>query len=113
MYAVIVGTLLLVMKLAELGPVAEWSWWVVLAPFAVAAVWWQFADSTGITKKREIDKLEQKKQERRDKALEALGLDTRRDRQVRKAREAAQRNAEALHGRDERMTEESRRDRRG
>ena len=94
MVALIVGVLLLVAKLAELGPVGEWSWWIVLAPFAVAAAWWQFSDSSGLTKRREIDKLERRKQERREKAMEALGLDSHRERQVRKARAAAaQRNA--------------------
>lgn len=101
MYALIVGVLLLVAKLAELGPFGDWSWWVVLAPFAIAALWWQFADSSGLTKRREIDKLERRKQERRAKAMEALGLDSHRDRQVRRAREAAQQRNEMLTGRNE------------
>ena len=35
----ILGVLLLVLKLAEFGPVAAWAWWVVLAPFGLAAAW--------------------------------------------------------------------------
>ncbi|GMV47714.1 MAG: hypothetical protein AMXMBFR66_31120 [Pseudomonadota bacterium] len=101
MYALIVGVLLLVAKLADLGPFGAWSWWIVLAPFAIAALWWQFADSSGLTKRREIDKLERRKQERRAQAMEALGLDSHRDRQVRKAREAAERRNEMLTGRNE------------
>jgi small Trp-rich protein len=75
MFFIIVGVLLIVAKLAEFGPVAQWSWWIVLAPFGAAALWWAFADSTGITKRREMDKLEDKKVERRRKAMEALGID--------------------------------------
>lgn len=101
MYAVILGVLLLAAKVAELGPFADWSWWIVLAPFGVAAVWWQFADSSGLTKRREIDKIERKKVERREKALAALGIDHRRDRQATKAREAAQQRAEVATGREE------------
>jgi small Trp-rich protein len=101
MYAVILGLLLVVAKTTEFGPVADWSWWIVLAPFGVAAVWWQFADSTGITKRREIDKIEQRKQERRAQALAALGIDHRRDRQAATARDAARQRAETASRRDE------------
>ncbi len=71
----IAGVLLIVMKVAEFGPVAEWSWWVVLAPFPLAVAWWAWADSSGLTKKREIDKMEQRKAERRRKHLVNLGMD--------------------------------------
>jgi small Trp-rich protein len=101
MYAVIVGVLLVAAKLAELGPFGGLSWWIVLAPFAVAAVWWQFSDSTGITKRREIERLEERKQDRRDKAMAALGLDHRRDRRARQARETAERRNEMTAGRHE------------
>ncbi len=75
MYLVVLGVLLLVMKLAEFGPVAEWSYWIVLAPFAGAVVWWSYADASGWTKRREIDKMEERKRERRRNNLDALGLD--------------------------------------
>ena len=88
---VIVGVLLLLAKLAEVGPTSHWSWWIVLAPFAVAAAWWQFADSSGLTMKREMDKMEKRKVDRRDKAMEALGMDTRRSKQVTRARKDAAR----------------------
>ncbi|MCI1193831.1 TIGR04438 family Trp-rich protein [Calidifontimicrobium sp. SYSU G02091] len=79
---VIVGVLFIVMKVAELGPVAGWSWWLVLSPFPLAALWWWYADTSGLTKKREIDKMEQRKAERRRKNIVNLGMeDTRRPRQ--------------------------------
>lgn len=95
MWFVVLGIALIALKLAEIGMVAAWSWWAVLSPFAAALVWWAYADSSGLTKKREMDKLEDKKLERRRKHMEAMGID--RDRQkseeaaVRARRVAAQR----------------------
>jgi len=77
MYFVILGVLLLLMKVTDYGPVALWSWPAVLWPFLAAVVWWIWADSTGYTKRREMDKMEDRKTARRRKALSALGLDYR------------------------------------
>ncbi|CAN5496404.1 hypothetical protein BH09PSE5_BH09PSE5_49470 [soil metagenome] len=74
MYMVILGTLLLLLKVLQIGPTAEWSWFAVLAPFVLAVVWWAWADSSGWTKRREIDKMEEKKRSRRANNLSALGL---------------------------------------
>jgi small Trp-rich protein len=87
MWFIVIGVLLIAMKLADFGPVAAWSWWWVLAPFALAAAWWAYADSSGYTRRREMDKLDERKLERRRKAMEALGI----DRQRQKSDEAAMR----------------------
>jgi len=89
MVLVIVGVLLLAAKLAEIGPTAGWSWWIVAAPFVGAVLWWQFADSTGLTQRRAMQKMEDRKAQRRDRALEALGLDPHHKKQVRRARDEA------------------------
>jgi small Trp-rich protein len=73
-YFVVLGVLFLVMKLAEFGPIALWPWWGVLAPFVAAVGWWTFADKSGWTKRREIDKMEARKKLRRETNLEALGM---------------------------------------
>ena len=92
---VIIGVLLLAAKLAEVGPTADWSWWIVLAPFAIAVLWWHFADTTGLTQKRAMDKMEQRRIQRRERSMEALGLNTTRERQVTRARQdRARRNSE-------------------
>jgi small Trp-rich protein len=85
MWFLVLGILLIALKLAEIGVVSTWSWWVVLAPFAVAFLWWMYADASGLTKKREMDKLEERKLERRRKNLDALGI----DRERQKSEEAA------------------------
>jgi len=69
-----VGILLLAMKYLEIGPVADWSWWVVLAPFALATVWWTWADWSGYTKRRAMDRENARKKARIDKSRDALGL---------------------------------------
>jgi small Trp-rich protein len=81
----ILGILLLALKLAEFGPVAAWSWWLVLAPFGLAVLWWGFSDAIGLTQRRAMDKMEQTKADRRNRNLEALGLGTHRDRKSRRA----------------------------
>lgn len=80
MYFVGLGLLLIALKLLEFGPVANWSWWLVLSPFAAAVVWWAWADSTGYTKRREMDKLDERKKERRRKNMVALGQEERKRR---------------------------------
>ena len=70
----LVGLALLAMKWAEIGPVAGWAWWMVLTPFGLAVAWWAFADSTGLTTRRAMDKMDKRKAERRKRDMEALGL---------------------------------------
>ncbi|HET7795383.1 MAG TPA: TIGR04438 family Trp-rich protein [Rhizobacter sp.] len=84
MYFVIFGVLLLVMKVAEFGPVAEWSWFAVLWPFLAAVVWWAWADSTGYTKRRQMDKMDARVAKRRAENLENLGMDAKGRRHKRK-----------------------------
>ena len=91
----VIGVLLVVAKLAEFGPFARLSWWWILVPFALAAVWWEFADASGLTKRRAMDKMEAKKISRRDQALEALGLNTRRQKLATRASEARAREVSA------------------
>ena len=76
MYLLGLGVVLLLMKYLEYGPVAEWSWWVVLAPFGLAAAWWAWADFSGYTKRKAMEKMDQKKRDRVDKQREKLGLKT-------------------------------------
>jgi len=75
MYLIVLGVLLLLMKMLDFGPVAAWSWFAVLAPFAGAVIWWTWADATGWTKRREMDKMDEKKRQRRIDNLDKLGMD--------------------------------------
>ncbi len=74
MYFLMTGLLLLFMKYIEIGPPTDWSWWVVLTPFGLAAVWWWWADWSGYTKKKQVEKENLRRQARIDKSREKLGM---------------------------------------
>jgi small Trp-rich protein len=78
MYLLGLGIILLAMKYLEVGPVALWPWWGVLAPFGLAVVWWAWADWSGYTKRKAVEKEAERKQARIDKSRQALGIKTRR-----------------------------------
>ena len=73
-----IGIILLALKYFEIGPVAAWDWWVVLAPFGLAVAWWTWADWSGYTKKKAVERENAKRQARIDKSKESLGIKTRR-----------------------------------
>lgn len=80
MWFVGVGLLLVGLKLAEIGPTASWSWFVVLAPFVGAVIWWHWADSTGWTKRKQMDRMDERKEQRRQRQIDAMGLDPKKKR---------------------------------
>ncbi|WP_427912723.1 TIGR04438 family Trp-rich protein [Ramlibacter sp. MMS24-I3-19] len=68
------GILLLAMKYLEFGVVADWSWWAVLSPFALAVAWWSWADWSGYTKRKAVQRENERKQARIDRSREAMGV---------------------------------------
>lgn len=78
MYLLALGVILLVLKYLEYGAVASWSWWIVLAPFGLAVVWWTWADWSGYTKKKAVQQEDARKQARIDKNRQSLGIGTKR-----------------------------------
>lgn len=75
MWFVGLGVLLIILKLNEFGFVAGWSWIAVLSPFALAIVWWVWADGSGYTQRKAMDQLEERQRKRRARQMEALGRD--------------------------------------
>ena len=73
MYFLGLGIVLLLLKWQEIGLVAEWSWWTVLAPFALAVVWWTWADWSGYTKRKAMERDDERKLERINRHRAALG----------------------------------------
>jgi small Trp-rich protein len=74
MYLLGLGLILLVMKYLEIGPVATWSWWLVLVPFGMAVLWWAWADWSGYTKKKAMERDDARRQSRIDKTRKTLGM---------------------------------------
>ena len=91
MFFVIIGVLIILANLLGFGPMANWTWnisgdlWKFCVPFGLAVVWWAWADATGYNKRREIEKMDAKRQARREANLEALGMDARARRKKHKA----------------------------
>jgi len=74
MYLLFAGIILMLLKYLEIGAVANWDWWVVLIPFGLAVAWWTWADASGYTKKKAMDKMDKRKQDRIDKNRANVGL---------------------------------------
>lgn len=78
MWFIVIGVLMLLMNFAGIGPIGQWAWsdrwWAMLLPFGLAAVWWYWADSTGMTQRKAMDKDDAKRAARRQKNMDALGL---------------------------------------
>ena len=70
------GLLALALKYFEIGMVATWSWWIVLSPFAMAVAWWAWADSSGYTKRKIVERETRRKQERIDRQKNNMGIKT-------------------------------------
>ena len=83
MLFVLIGVVLIVLNLLEIGVVGTWNWqltgdlWKFVFPFLLASVWWVWSDKSGLNKRREMDRMDKKKDDRRKENLAALGLDTR------------------------------------
>lgn len=76
MYLFGISILVLVLKYLEVGPFASMSWWWVAAPFALTAAWWTWADYSGYTKRKVMEKEDRRKAERIQKQKEQLGFKT-------------------------------------
>jgi small Trp-rich protein len=74
MLFLLLGLLGIALKYFEVGMVAGWSWWIVLSPFALAVAWWAWADSSGYTKRKVIEREERRKQARIDRQRNNMGL---------------------------------------
>jgi small Trp-rich protein len=54
----VIAVLILLMKILDFGPVANWAWWWVLAPFGVLFLWWEFiAPAIGWNKRKAEQKM--------------------------------------------------------
>lgn len=71
---VLIGVALVVLHMLEIGPFGQLAWGWVLAPFGLALAWWAWSDATGLTRRREEARMEERRQARRNKHIEALGL---------------------------------------
>ncbi|CAN7398107.1 TIGR04438 family Trp-rich protein [Variovorax sp. LjRoot290] len=74
MWFLLLGLLGVALKYFEVGFVAQWDWWIVLFPFALAAAWWAWADWSGYTKRKVVERENARRQDRIDRQRSNLGL---------------------------------------
>lgn len=74
MYLLGLGIILLLMKYLDIDPVVGWSWWVVLAPFALAVAWWSWADASGYTRRKAMEREDKRRLDRINKQRENMGM---------------------------------------
>ncbi len=61
-----VGLLLIVLKWFGVTLVADWSWWIVLAPLVLAFTWFELIEPlTGLDRRRLVDDEQARRHERR------------------------------------------------
>lgn len=78
MFFLLLGVAGLLLKYLEISPVAQLDWWMVLTPFGMAVAWWAWADASGYTKRKAMEQMDLRKQERIAKQNAALGIKKRR-----------------------------------
>ena len=92
MLFVAVGVVIIALNLAGIGPFGAWNWeffgdlWKFCVPFLLAAIWWVWSDVSGLNKRREMSRMEDRKQDRRKENLAALGMDPKARRKVARRR---------------------------
>lgn len=73
---VLIGVLCVVLRLGgwvQFHTSDLWAWAIVLSPFALAVVWWTWADASGRTQRKAMDAMDARKAARREQQMEALG----------------------------------------
>ncbi|WP_297914117.1 TIGR04438 family Trp-rich protein [Thiomonas sp.] len=75
MWILLVAILLLGLKLGAVGPFATLSWWWIAIPLGLAFLWWEIIDPMfGVSQRRAMNKVEERKAERNTRARRNLGL---------------------------------------
>lgn len=72
MLLLVLGLIFLGLKLAGVEPVALWSWWWVLSPFALAALWWAYSDLSGRTRRKVMQAEEERRAQRIEESRKRL-----------------------------------------
>jgi len=94
MVFVLIGLVVIGLNLADVGPFGRWNWeffgdlWKFCVPFAFAILWWIYSDMSGLNKRREMQRMENRKETRRQENLQALGMDARTRRKAQQRRQS-------------------------
>lgn len=78
MYLLGLAIVLSLLKVAEISPVTGWSWWIILGVYGAAIAWWAWADASGYTKRKAMEKMDQRKKDRLERQKQAMAPGQRR-----------------------------------
>jgi len=73
MYLLGIGLIMLALKYLEIAPVAEWSWLIVLSPLGLAILWWAWADASGYTRRKAVEREDKRREDRIERSRQAIG----------------------------------------
>ncbi len=73
MLFVLLALLYLLLKFLDVPWLAAYSTWWVCLPLGLAVVWWSLADKYGYTQRKAMERMDEKKEARRLRQLEAMG----------------------------------------
>lgn len=74
MWMLALALLLTALKYLQVGPLAQWSWWWLLLPYGLTAAWWWYADASGYTRRKVMDREEARRLQRIQRQKDALGV---------------------------------------
>lgn len=74
MYLLLLALVLTALKWAEINPVGQWSWWIVLGAYGSTALWWWWADVSGYTRRQAEERIEERRQKRIAQHKDGLGM---------------------------------------
>lgn len=61
------------MDVVDVAGISAMSWWWVLGGFALSAAWFAYADFSGLTRRKAMERMDQRKKDRIQKQREMLG----------------------------------------
>ena len=74
---VLIGVLFIALRLGGWVQFSDsdfMAWVIVLSPFALAVIWWSWADQSGYTTRQASKKMDERKARRLDEGRKRLGL---------------------------------------
>ena len=83
MLFVLIGLVVIGLNIAGIGPFGAWNYeffgdlWKFCVPFGMAILWWIYSDKSGLNKRREMKRMEDRKTARRQENLVSLGIESR------------------------------------
>jgi len=73
MFFVVLVCILIGFRVMDVGPMAGWSWLWLLAPFGGIVVWWLYADRSGLTAAKSMEREHKRQQGRVERNRIRLG----------------------------------------